>query len=233
MTRRQPGEFHDWQFDDPRLQDFSPELWADAYSEVARNLLSSATRCFAAKGFQGTTTRDISAGAGLSPAALYVHFPTKEHMLFEITRVAHDKAHEALLIPDPGDPVEHLRSVVAEHVTCNARHHVAARVAQYEMANLTADHLAEIRAIRRRTTTLYRNLVSHGIDRGAFIPIDVTRVVRGIIALAIDPVRWYRLSGPDTPEELGTFNAGLAVALVTGGNQPDQGSGRRTNVSTS
>ncbi|MGY0497878.1 TetR/AcrR family transcriptional regulator [Nocardia sp. FBN12] len=232
MATRQPDESHGWQFDDPRLQDFSPELWPDTYSEVARNLLTSATRCFAAKGFQGTTTRDISAGAGLSPAAMYVHFPAKEHMLFEITRVAHVKAHEALLVPDPGDPVEHLRSVVTEHVISNARCHVAARVAQYEMANLTADHLAEIRVIRRRTTTLYRNLVSHGIDSGAFTPIDVTRVVRGIIALAIDPVRWYRLSGPDTPEELGAFNAGLAVALVTG-NSPDQGSGRRNSVSTS
>ncbi|MGW0246410.1 TetR/AcrR family transcriptional regulator [Nocardia goodfellowii] len=232
MARRRSGAFHDWQSDDPRLQDFSHELWTGAYNEVARNLLTSATRCFASKGFQGTTTRDISAGAGLSPAAMYVHFPTKEHMLFEISRIAHIKAHEALQVPDPGGPVEHLRKVVAEHVICNARYHVAARVAQYELANLTADHLAEIRNIRRRTTTLYRNLVSHGIDHGAFTPTDVTRMVRGIIALAIDPVRWYRLSGPDTPEELGAFNAGLAVAMVTG-IQPDPRQRNPHPVSTS
>jgi AcrR family transcriptional regulator len=34
--------------------------------------------CFAARGFRGTTTRDIAARVGLTEAALYRHFPSKE-----------------------------------------------------------------------------------------------------------------------------------------------------------
>src|SRR5690606_25495504 len=44
-------------------------------SEVARRLVASAVESFARRGYHATTTRDISVGAGLSPAALYVHFP--------------------------------------------------------------------------------------------------------------------------------------------------------------
>ncbi|HEV7626828.1 MAG TPA: helix-turn-helix domain-containing protein, partial [Streptomyces sp.] len=78
--------------DDPRLQDESSDLWSEESGDVTRGLLASAVRCFAANGFHATTTRDISAGVGLSPAALYVHFPSKELVLFEIMRIGHERA---------------------------------------------------------------------------------------------------------------------------------------------
>ena len=73
----------------PELDDESPDLWPEELPEVARNLLTSAVRCFASNGFHATTTRDISGASGLSPAALYVYFPSKELVLFEIIRAAH------------------------------------------------------------------------------------------------------------------------------------------------
>src|SRR3569833_2644695 len=78
--------------DDPRLRDESPTLWDDRFGDVARALLTSAVRCFASNGYHATTTRDISTGVGLSSAALYVHFPSKELVLFEIVRVSHERA---------------------------------------------------------------------------------------------------------------------------------------------
>ena len=61
----------------PQLNDESPNLWKNERSAIARDLLSAAVRCFAANGYHGTTTRDVSQLVGLSPAALYVHFPSK------------------------------------------------------------------------------------------------------------------------------------------------------------
>src|SRR5215469_9371188 len=85
---------------DPQLRDDSPELWPEELSEVARKLLTSAVRCFAANGYHATTTRDIAAGVGLSPAAMYVHFPTKELLLFEIIRCGHQRALDDLRTPE-------------------------------------------------------------------------------------------------------------------------------------
>jgi hypothetical protein len=35
-----------------------------------------------------------------------------------------------------------------------------------------------------------------------------------MLSLGIDLVRWYRLDGPDSPEQLGDFYADLALKMV-------------------
>ena len=49
---------------------------------------------------------------------------------------------------------------------------------------------------------------------GSFAPVDVKRVTRAMLSLSIDLVRWYRLDGSDSPEQLGEFYADLALKLV-------------------
>ena len=49
-----------------------------AAGERREQILRAAMDCFAARGFRGTTTRDIAARVGLTEAALYRHFPSKE-----------------------------------------------------------------------------------------------------------------------------------------------------------
>jgi AcrR family transcriptional regulator len=46
--------------------------------ERRKAIIAAARRVFAAKGFHGTTTRDLAQAAGVSEALLYRHFPTKE-----------------------------------------------------------------------------------------------------------------------------------------------------------
>lgn len=198
------------------LPDNSARLWDGYRGEVARSLLTSGVRCFAANGFHATTTRDITAAVGLSPGALYVHFPSKEHLLFEIIRTGHAKSLDALAEAETGgDALSHLRWLVARHVGWHARHHVAARVCQYELAGLAPGHYAEILELRRQYTAIFRQAVIRGIDEGAFPPVDVHRVVRAMLSLGIDLVRWYRSEGPDSPEQLGEFYAELALGMVT------------------
>lgn len=218
MARRRTRSTAQDSADDPRLQDDSPELWNAEFAEVPRALLTSAVRCFAAKGFHATTTRDISEGAGLSPAALYVHFSSKELVLFEIIRMAHERVlayiqePAAATIAHSGDQ---LHTIVSRYTEWHARHHVAARVSQYELAGLTAEHYQEVLELRHQTTELFRATVARGVADGSFAQLDVKRVTRAILSLSIDLVRWYRLEGSDSPTELGEFNADLALKLVS------------------
>jgi AcrR family transcriptional regulator len=202
---------------DPRLQDHSPELWDLGLGDVEKGLLTSAVRCFAANGYHATTTRDIAAGVGLSPAALYVHFPSKELVLFEIMRTAHERA--LVYVKDPSvdeaaSAAGRLAAIVSRHTAWHARYHVAARVSQYELAGLTPGHYDEIIQVRHQTNDVFRATVEQGMAEGAFAPGDVNRLVRGMLSLSIDLVRWYRLDGPDSPEQLGDFYAGLALRMV-------------------
>lgn len=195
-----------------------PGLWGDAIGDVARGLLDSAVLCFAATGFHATTTRDIATGVGLSPAALYVHFSSKEQVLFEITWRGHESALAA--IEDPAvaalpDPTQRLRAIVSRFVAWHARHHVAARVCQYELSALTPEHYDRIREIRRRFTVVFRDAVTAGVAEGSFAPVDVNRIVRVMLSLGIDLVRWYRTGGADSPEQLGEVYADLALSMVS------------------
>ena len=202
---------------DPRLRDESPNLWGTEFGDVKRGFLTSAVRCFAANGFHATTTRDISAGVGLSPAALYVHFPTKELVLYAISRIGHERALAYIQIPEAepaAGAAEQLRAMVGRHVAWHARHHVAARVCQYELHGLSPEHYDEIRELRHRYAELVRDTVARGVAEGTFAPLDVNRVARAMLSLGIDLVRWYRLDGPDSPEQLGDFYAGLALKAV-------------------
>ncbi|MDV6012284.1 TetR/AcrR family transcriptional regulator [Haloechinothrix sp. LS1_15] len=63
--------------------------------KVARRLLTAGVRCFASRGFHVTTTGHSTSAAGLSLAALDVHFGSKEEVLFEISQYVRDRRHSA------------------------------------------------------------------------------------------------------------------------------------------
>ena len=195
--------------------DAAADLWREGTSEAVRALLVSAVLCFSSKGFHATTTRDITAAVGLSPGALYVHFPSKEDVLYEIVRTGHERALEAMLSqPDEGDPADYVRGLVAAHVTWHARHHTVARVCQHELGSLEPGHHAVVLDLRQRFSALLRCAVARGAQAGAFDVADVNRAVRAVLSLGIDLVRWYHLDGADSPEEIGDFYAGLALRMI-------------------
>src|SRR6478735_2971451 len=68
------------------------EPWGEVAPDAARRLLVAAVEAFAERGYHATTTRDIAGRAGMSPAALYIHYKTKEELLHRISRIGHDRA---------------------------------------------------------------------------------------------------------------------------------------------
>jgi AcrR family transcriptional regulator len=49
-------------------------------AERRQQILRAASACFGTRGFHGTTTRDVAAAVGITEAALYRYFPSKEAM---------------------------------------------------------------------------------------------------------------------------------------------------------
>src|SRR3954452_762906 len=108
-------------------------------------LLAAAVEAFAEKGFHGTTTRDVAAAAGMSPAALYVHHRSKEELLHLISRSGHEDTLRLVqhAIASSDDPATALRTVIHDFAVHHARHHTSARIVNYELAALTPEHFAE------------------------------------------------------------------------------------------
>ena len=184
-------------------------------SEVARRLVASAVESFARRGYHATTTRDISVGAGLSPAALYVHFPSKEAVLFEAGRNGHLHVLEEVesAASSSTDPIERIRAIVDRFVRIHAVHHTTCRVAQYELHALSEEHYREIAEIRRRTDAVVREVISSGVDGGAFRVGDVPTAALAILSLGIDVARWYRPGRVDV-DDLARNYVDLALSML-------------------
>lgn len=179
-------------------------------------LLAAALGAFAAKGFHGTTTRDIAAAAGMSSAALYVHHKSKEELLHLISRTGHQDTlvllRESLATSD--DPVEQLCRVAHDLAESHARNHTTARVINNELAALSTEHLAEIRAIRQEISTEVRAIVERGVAAGVFTVPDPAMTATALLSLSIDVGRWYRDDGRWTPAEVGRRYAELSLRMV-------------------
>jgi AcrR family transcriptional regulator len=192
----------------------SPLVWEHVQPAAARRLLTGAIDAFAERGFQATTTRDIASRAGMSPAALYVHYPSKERLLFEISLYGHRAALDVLRAADAGEsPRDRLAGMVSAFTTWHAEHHTIARVVQYELAALTPEHLAEVATIRRAISTQIEQALTDGIADGSFAVEDLPGTTLAILSLSIDVARWYSPARRD-PADLGVLYADLALRMV-------------------
>lgn len=184
--------------------------------DARARLLDAAVESFAAKGFHGTTTRDIAAAAGMSPAALYVHHRSKEELLHAISRVGHEQTlasvDEALASAD--EPVAQLRAVMRAFTLHHARNHTTARIVNYELAALSEGHLAEITAIRHEIEGRMRGLVEAGVAAGAFTSPNPRMTALALLSLGVDTARWYRDEGDWSPEDVAEHYAELALRIV-------------------
>ncbi|MCQ0022112.1 TetR/AcrR family transcriptional regulator [Streptomyces somaliensis DSM 40738] len=190
--------------------------WDEVTPDAARRLLVAAVEAFAERGYHATTTRDIAGRAGMSPAALYIHYKTKEELLHRISRIGHDKALEILqgVADGPGTAAERLADAVRSFVRWHAERHTTARVVQYELDALGPEHRAEIVALRRRSDAVVRRIIGEGVASGEFDVPDVPGTTLAVLSLCIDVARWFDAGGSRTPEEVGALYADLVLRMV-------------------
>ena len=95
--------------------------------ERERRILAAARRLFDRKGFAATSMEDVARRAGLAVGTLYNYFPSKDQLLFAISRSDTElllKIGERILADPPDDPVEAiaaLTEVMVQGITAGER----------------------------------------------------------------------------------------------------------------
>ncbi|MFC9244270.1 TetR/AcrR family transcriptional regulator [Streptomyces sp. NPDC057136] len=190
--------------------------WGEVTPEAARRLLVAAVEAFAERGYHATTTRDIAGRAGMSPAALYIHYKTKEELLHRISRIGHDRALALLEVEagSDGSAAERLAGAVRSFVRWHAERYTTARVVQYELDALADEHRTEIIELRRQSDAVVRRIISEGVAAGEFDVPDVPGTTLAVLSLCIDVARWFNAQGSRTPDEVGALYADLVLRMV-------------------
>jgi AcrR family transcriptional regulator len=192
------------------------DLWPDVKPDAARRLMAAAIESFATNGYHATTTRDIANAAGMSPAALYVHFPSKAAVLSAISRSGHEQALTMVndVVTTTPDPVEAMSLIVQKFVAWHAKRHRVARVVQYELQALPPADYAVVADLRRRTEQLVRDVITDGVDAGRFEVSDIRTAARAVLSLGIDVARWYLDPAKPTPTSLGRQYSELVLRML-------------------
>ncbi|MFF0163469.1 TetR/AcrR family transcriptional regulator [Streptomyces sp. NPDC005263] len=196
--------------------DGEASAWGEVTPDAARRLLVAAVEAFAERGYHATTTRDIAGRAGMSPAALYIHYKTKEELLHRISRIGHAKAVDILRVAARGEgsATERLADAVSSFVRWHAGGRTTARVVQYELDSLGPDARAEILALRRQCDAEVRGILEDGMATGEFDVLDVPGTTLAVLSLCVDVARWFNVAGSRTPEEVGALYADLVLRMV-------------------
>ncbi len=174
------------------------------------DVVEAAGRLFAARGYHGTSMRDLGRELGLHGSSLYSHIRSKEDLLVDVVQRAADlfEAAAAQALAEGGGSRERLRALIAGHVDVVLDHVDEARTFLNEARSLDEPHRSRILDARDAYEGVFRRVLKEGAGDGSFRP-DLDPVVTGILLLsvlnAVD--RWYRPGGR-------LDRAGLVTAIL-------------------
>ena len=194
----------------------TPTTSRPAAGVSAQRLMDAAVDAFTDNGFHATTTRHIAARANMSPAGVYVHFASKQDLLFQLCRRGHVLALEIVAHARDGAqaPPAQLVAIVAAFARWHAEQYRTARIVQYEFPHLTPEHRDEVLALRKQIDAVVRDVLQAGVASGDFDVPDVAMTTLALQSLSIDVARWYEPGIRRTPEAIGTAYGDLALRLV-------------------
>ena len=173
-------------------------------------ILLHASRLFAARGFLGTSTRDIAAAVGIRQPSMYSHFPTKQAIAEELLRrdlTAGIDALERFAAADEPAAVQLYRYLLWE-----------VNYVRTTLLDLRALYLGELLELPefdegRRLNGAYEgllgNIVARGLAAGEFGGVDVAFAVRAIDAIVLEAIRGSAQHRPhrilDEPDMVAAF----------------------------
>ncbi len=130
-------------------------------------LVRTAARLFAERGYHGTSMGDIAAAMGVQKGSLYSLTSSKQALLVEAMREGASAFHAALDgVPEDAPALERIGAALRAHLRVVAGQLDVATVFTREWRFLEGDALAEVREQRRRYEERWRTMFREGVERG-------------------------------------------------------------------
>lgn len=189
-----------------------PEL-----SPARRRLFQAALALMSRDGYHGVSVRDIVRELGQHPTAIYAHVGSKQELIFELVRIAHEELRDRVrtaVLSAGSDPVDQLRAIVTSNVLTHLTYPELARVSHSEHGQLTDEQRAVIDVHRSDLGQLLRDVVRRGVTHGVFSPDDVEIKVVAIVTMGVRIVDlWTADMGVDV-QHIAAVHADLAVRML-------------------
>lgn len=161
------------------------------------DVVRAAGRLFSARGYHGTSMRDLAAELGLLGSSLYSHIDSKEDLLVEVVErgaaLFQASADSALAVA--GSAVSRLRALVTGHIDVVLDNRDEVRTFLYEADFLDPAHRERVLGARDRYESAFRRVLSEGRREGAFRDVDPALAAIFVLSILNALERWYRPGG--------------------------------------
>lgn len=157
-------------------------------------LLTVALKLFAEHGFAGASMRDIARAAGVQAPTIYAHYASKELLLAELIRVAHEEHQRCLrlaMLECSADPREQLMAYVRAHVKMHCELPMLAIVANSELHVLSKPLAAPSHVLREQSGQLLAEVIDRGRKAGVFQLDNTWLAVAAIGGMGLRVAYWY------------------------------------------
>jgi len=192
-------------------------------TNMQAQILQAASELFFDHGFEATSIRMIVEACGVTPAAFYNHFATKEDLLYRIVVESHDAVGAAmkLAVKKAGDdPAAQLAGIVSAYVRFHAQSRIRALVANSEFTSLPEPRLSDIRDRRIALRGIFETTIRRGLKARVFsVPPAKGNQEARLAAVAIGDMclrvaEWFRPDGRLGSAAVEKLYATYALRLV-------------------
>ena len=189
-------------------------------------ILEAASAEFAAKGFDGTQTRDIAARAGVPKANLYYYFQSKENLYGQVLLgFVQPLLDASAVLRESDDPVAGLQAYITARIRIAREHPHIARVFSGELLLGARQLPEECRDLLYAEAQRNVDCLRSWIDRGLIAPVDPQHLMVFIWSATrtYTNLGWEmaHITGRETPQDEDYANAAATITrLVLGGVMP-------------
>jgi TetR/AcrR family transcriptional regulator, cholesterol catabolism regulator len=180
--------------------------------ETAKRILVDAAELFRRRGYEGTTTREISDALGIKKASLYHHVSSKEDLLYQICLAAlHDvDAGAKTAVAAAGtNPQDKLRAMIQGHTLAMLANVEFSYTMLTDMRSLSGERLKDVYQLRDAYERWTQELIRDAQATGDIRPdVPSRHLTLALMNLLNWTMFWYRPDG-----DLGA--EGVAELLTT------------------
>jgi len=169
---------------------------------IEEEVLRVAADKFGKQGYQATTLDEIAAEAGISRAAFYLYFPSKEELLRRMYKQVIDTVQAAIerIVAEDLPVPEKLRRIIRHQVHYMVAHIPLTQVFFSEIFSLPPELSRWVKLANRAFGEVIERVVNEGVQKGELMPLHPKRFTYALMGMFNWMHRWYRPGGEWTPD---------------------------------
>jgi TetR/AcrR family transcriptional regulator, cholesterol catabolism regulator len=167
-------------------------------------IFKTAISLFSAKGFRGTSIRDIANEMHISISNIYHHFGNKEGLLVAILAHSSERLIENLkeVSEQALPPKVKLKKLLETHILLAGTYTEETKIFFLDEEHLSDEGAAINRKIQRQIYGFYKNVLQELDDEGLIECRSIKVLAFNIFGVINWQLRWYRTDGPLSFEEI-------------------------------